>query len=160
MQAVSCPTCGSGPKIMCKLSSGQPRKSAHRDRRLVAAEFWKTHPTAIEWLDWHFAIARCPLPRRYTYSTGGCRLVIRQDRVARLRGRQLPLYLFPIRCTKRSGKTWCPTKDSVPGKLVIISDALGEYAKDLANQDVFLRVIRDHIEWFQTQLPTVFSLAE
>ena len=61
-QAVSCPTCGSGPKIMCKLSSGQPRKSAHRDRRLVAAEFWKTHPTAIEWLDWHFAIARCPSP--------------------------------------------------------------------------------------------------
>ena len=94
LQAVSCPTCGSGPKIMCKLSSGQPRKSAHRDRRLVAAEFWKTHPTAIEWLDWHFAIARCPLPRRYTYSTGGCSSLCARA-VARLRWRQLPLYLFP-----------------------------------------------------------------
>lgn len=51
---------------------------------------------------------------------------------------------------KISGKTWSPSADSVPGKLVGLSYALRDHAKDSANQDVFQNVIRDHLEWFQT----------
>jgi hypothetical protein len=36
--AVSCPTCGAAPHQKCKLHSGQPRTSAHRYRRLDAAD--------------------------------------------------------------------------------------------------------------------------
>jgi hypothetical protein len=54
---------------------------------------------------------------------------------------------------ERSGKTWSPAEDSVPGKIVGLSHALGDYAKDSANQDVFLQVIQDHIEWFQVSDP-------
>jgi hypothetical protein len=36
---------------------------------------------------------------------------------------------------ERSGKTWSPEEESVPGKLVGLSHALGDYAKDSANQD-------------------------
>jgi len=49
-----------------------------------------------------------------------------------------------------AGKTWSPNEETVPGKLVGLSHALRDYAKDSANQDVFLRVIQDHLEWFQT----------
>ena len=50
--------------------------------------------------------------------------------------------------SEKSGKTWSPEKESVPGKLVGLSEALGSYAQDSANRDVFLNVIQDHIEWF------------
>ena len=50
---------------------------------------------------------------------------------------------------ERSGKTWSPAEDSVPGKIVGLSHAVGNYVKDSANQDVFLKVMQDHIEWFQ-----------
>jgi hypothetical protein len=49
-----------------------------------------------------------------------------------------------------AGKTWSPEEETVPGKLVGLSHALRDYAKDSANQDVFLKVIQDHLEWFQT----------
>lgn len=52
---------------------------------------------------------------------------------------------------KKSGKTWSPGKNSIPGKLVSLSHALGVYAKDLDNQDVFLKMIQDHIEWLQSR---------
>lgn len=34
--AVPCPTCGAAPGEKCKLTTGQPRSKAHRDRRLIA----------------------------------------------------------------------------------------------------------------------------
>lgn len=58
---------------------------------------------------------------------------------------------------ERSGKTWSPEKGSVPGKLVGLSHALGDYAKDSPNRDVFLKVIQDHIEWFQIHSQAVSS---
>jgi len=51
---------------------------------------------------------------------------------------------------ERSGKTWSPAADSVPGKIVGLSHAVRDYATDSANQDVFLKVLQDHIEWLQT----------
>lgn len=49
-----------------------------------------------------------------------------------------------------AGKTWSPSRTTVPGKLVGLSHALRDHAKDSANQDVFRQVIEDHLEWFQT----------
>ena len=56
-----------------------------------------------------------------------------------------------------AGKTWSPEEETVPGKLVGLSHALRDYAKDAANQDVFLTVIEDHLEWFQTHLQQLSS---
>ena len=50
---------------------------------------------------------------------------------------------------RRSGKTWSPEEDSVPGKLVGLSHTLADYAKDPVNRDVFLEVIQDRVRWFQ-----------
>src|SRR5689334_25196009 len=36
MSAIPCPTCGAGPGEKCELSTGQPRKTPHRDRRWQA----------------------------------------------------------------------------------------------------------------------------
>lgn len=36
--AICCPTCGAKPGKKCELSTGQPRTSPHRDRRLAALE--------------------------------------------------------------------------------------------------------------------------
>jgi hypothetical protein len=36
--AVRCPTCGAKVGEKCELSTGQPRTSPHRDRRLAASE--------------------------------------------------------------------------------------------------------------------------
>jgi hypothetical protein len=36
--AVRCPTCGAKPGEKCELSTGLPRNSPHRDRRLDAIE--------------------------------------------------------------------------------------------------------------------------
>ena len=36
--AVRCPTCGAAPGEKCELSTGQPRTSPHRDRRLAAKD--------------------------------------------------------------------------------------------------------------------------
>jgi hypothetical protein len=38
VQAIRCPTCGAGPGEKCKLNTGQPRTTPHRDRRLIAAD--------------------------------------------------------------------------------------------------------------------------
>src|ERR1700679_1715412 len=38
VQAVRCPTCGVGPGEKCQLTTGQPRKEPHRERRLLASE--------------------------------------------------------------------------------------------------------------------------
>lgn len=51
-----------------------------------------------------------------------------------------------------AGKTWSPEEGTVPGKLGGLSHALRDYAKNAANQGVFLTVIEDHLEWFQTHL--------
>jgi len=40
VQAVRCPTCGAGPGEKCELSTGQPRTEPHRDRRLIAEDYW------------------------------------------------------------------------------------------------------------------------
>jgi hypothetical protein len=34
--SVRCPTCGAGPGEKCELTSGQPRTTPHRDRRVIA----------------------------------------------------------------------------------------------------------------------------
>jgi len=39
---VHCPTCGAAPEQKCELNSGQPRTTAHRDRRWNAADKEKT----------------------------------------------------------------------------------------------------------------------
>jgi hypothetical protein len=36
--AVRCPTCGAAPGQKCELSTGQPRTTPHRDRRLISAD--------------------------------------------------------------------------------------------------------------------------
>ena len=36
--AVRCPTCGAAPGEQCELSTGQPRTTPHRDRRLIAKD--------------------------------------------------------------------------------------------------------------------------
>jgi len=38
VHAMHCPTCGAGPGEKCELSTGQPRTTPHRDRRLIAAD--------------------------------------------------------------------------------------------------------------------------
>jgi hypothetical protein len=52
--------------------------------------------------------------------------------------------------SEMAGQTWSPDENTVPGKLVALSYALKEYAEDVANQDVFRNVIKDHLEWFRT----------
>jgi hypothetical protein len=47
-----------------------------------------------------------------------------------------------------AGKTWSPRGAMVPGKLVALRHNLKDYVQDPANQEVFLKVIEDHIEWF------------
>jgi hypothetical protein len=36
--AIRCTTCGSAPGKLCELSSGGPRNTSHRDRRLAATD--------------------------------------------------------------------------------------------------------------------------
>jgi len=36
--AVRCPTCGAAPGERCELTSGQPRITLHRDRRVIAKD--------------------------------------------------------------------------------------------------------------------------
>jgi hypothetical protein len=36
--AIRCPTCGAAPGEKCELSTGLPRTTPHRDRRLIAAD--------------------------------------------------------------------------------------------------------------------------
>jgi hypothetical protein len=52
--------------------------------------------------------------------------------------------------TPLAGKIWSPDETSVPGKLAELGHTLRDYVKDTANQDVFLKAIEDHLEWFQT----------
>ena len=87
---------------------------------------------------WNHVLSLTRYPQRPWY---GCDGVIYHFTYARRGTNAIP---------ERSGKTWSPAEDSVPGKIVGLSHALGDYAKDSANQDVFLKVIQDHIEWFQT----------
>jgi hypothetical protein len=49
-----------------------------------------------------------------------------------------------------AGKTWSPEEATVPGKLAVLGHTLKDYARDTANQDVFLKAIEDQLEWFQT----------
>jgi hypothetical protein len=48
-----------------------------------------------------------------------------------------------------AGKTWSPEETTVPGKLAELGHTLRDYVKDTANQDVFLKVMEDHVEWLQ-----------
>jgi hypothetical protein len=36
--SVRCPTCGAKPGEKCELSTGQPRTTPHRDRRIIAKD--------------------------------------------------------------------------------------------------------------------------
>jgi len=36
--AIRCPTCGAAPGKKCKLATGLPRTTLHRDRRLIAKD--------------------------------------------------------------------------------------------------------------------------
>jgi len=36
--AIRCPTCGAAPGKKCKLATGLPRTTLHRDRRLIARD--------------------------------------------------------------------------------------------------------------------------
>ena len=55
-----------------------------------------------------------------------------------------------------AGKIWSPEETTVPGKLADFGRTLRDYVKDTANQDVFLRAIEDHLEWFQTHSQQFF----
>lgn len=70
-----------------------------------------------------------------------------------LHGRDGTTYHFSYsrkRGLAMAGKTWSPEEETVPGKLVGLSQALKCYAKDAANQDVFLKAVEDHLEWFRS----------
>jgi len=47
-----------------------------------------------------------------------------------------------------AGKIWLPGKKTVPGRLAALGHALGSYAQDEPNRDVFMTVIEDHLAWF------------
>jgi hypothetical protein len=49
-----------------------------------------------------------------------------------------------------AGKTWSPEETTVPGKLAALGHNLKDYVQDPANQDVFLKMIDDHLAWFQS----------
>lgn len=55
-----------------------------------------------------------------------------------------------------AGKVWSPEETTVPGKLADLGQTLTDYVKDTANQDVFLKAIEDHLEWFQTHSQQFF----
>jgi hypothetical protein len=40
---IACPTCGAKPGEQCELSTGQPRKTPHRDRRVTAKQTSAAH---------------------------------------------------------------------------------------------------------------------
>jgi hypothetical protein len=46
-----------------------------------------------------------------------------------------------------AGKTWSPRGETVPAKLAALGHNLKDYVQDPANQEVFLKVIEDHLEW-------------
>ena len=49
-----------------------------------------------------------------------------------------------------AGKTWSPVESTIPGKLTALAHSIKDYVRDPANQDVFMQVINDHLEWFRS----------
>jgi hypothetical protein len=56
--------------------------------------------------------------------------------------------------TRMAGKTWLPPEQTFPGKLVLLSKALKDYALDKgeSNRQIVQR-IEEHLAWFQTNTP-------
>jgi hypothetical protein len=49
-----------------------------------------------------------------------------------------------------AGKTWSPLESTIPGKLTALANNIKDYVRDPANQDVFLNLINNHLEWFRS----------
>ena len=107
LQAVSCPTCGSGPKIMCKLSSGRPHSLP--TETVVWSQQSSGRPTLRPLNGWTGILQLQGV--RYldgTPTVPGVADSLCARAVARLRWRQLPLYLFPN--NKEIGEDLVPDK--------------------------------------------------